>query len=72
MSFITTARVNDFEIGSRRSEMLDIRKQIKTLMHDRDMKPDERSRLLRQLASHYKESKEEYSNLCKLVRTNFI
>lgn len=72
MSEVATNRVNDFEIGLRRSELKEVKEQIMRVKHDPHMRPDLRSRLLRGLRDHFNGCKEEYDALCKDVRLNFI
>ena len=72
MSFVTTARVNDYEIGNRRSEMQDVRNQIRVVKSDKSIRPDERSKMLRDLKEHFDECSDEYKELCREVRRNFI
>jgi hypothetical protein len=69
---VATNRVNDFEIGTRRSELKEVRDQIRQVKYDPYMKPDLRSRMLRGLRDHFQECKEEYDSLCKQVRLNYI
>lgn len=72
MSVVTTTRVNDFEIGTRRSELKEVKDQIRQVKYDPHMKPDLRSRMLRDLRQYFHDCKEEYDALCKDVRLNFI
>lgn len=70
--FVTLARVNDYEIGNRRSEMKSVREQLHDVQNDASLRPDERCRILRQLKDHFGDCSEEYRDLCKRVRNNFI
>lgn len=72
MSLITTSRVNDHEIGSRKSEIKAIKKEIEEIQNDENMKPSKKKLILDELGSTLTVCKEEYANLCQNVRRNFI
>lgn len=71
MSFLTTSRVNDFEIGARRQEVRSLRQEIIEVTRQ-DLRPSERERKLKELRESLSECSGEYQDLCNNVRRNFI
>lgn len=72
MSFLTVSRVNDFEVGTRRSELRSIRQQIEEIQSDKYMRPSEKMRAIRDLKEAATECSHEYHDLCNNIRKNFI
>lgn len=72
MSLLTTSRVHDYEIGSRKLEIKSIREEIKTTMDDPYIRPVDKLRILNELKATLKSCQQEYRELSKNVRQNFV
>lgn len=72
MSFLTVNRVNDFEVGTRRSELRSLRQQIEDIQSDKYTRPSEKIRAIRDLRETAAECRHEYNDLCNNIRKNFI
>lgn len=72
MSVVSTARVNDYEIGMRRQELNSIRGQIKDIKENGNLRPSIKHAVLVDLTRELNTCKKEYRDLCDNVRTNFV
>jgi len=72
MSFLSLNRVNDYEIGTRKTELRSVKHQILEIQHDDSMRPSEKMRALKELRELATECSSEYHDLCNNVRRNFI
>lgn len=72
MSFLTVNRVNDFEVGTRKTELKSIREEIVRVQNDRYMRPSQKLRAIKELKELTKHCSHEYNDLCNNIRKNFI
>lgn len=72
MSLVTTERVNDYEIGSRKAEIKSIKAEIQAIKDDENMRPSEKKVLISELRKTLSSCKLEYNNLLQSIRNNFV
>lgn len=72
MSFLTVNRVNDFEVGTRKSELRSLKQEILSIQSDRYMRPSQKIRAIKDLRELASDCSHEYNDLCNNIRKNFI